>query len=430
MAEKPGGNLSKLETEIPGKSATGAVRGGAAIKPGTVLLHTYQILNVIGTGGMGEVYRARHLQLGTSHAIKVVRPELVESQTAHGLFVQEASVLREIRHDAIVQYDGLFQDEGGRVYLVMEFVEGRRLSDLLRERRALSIEQAWKLYGRLARGLAAVHGRGIVHRDLSPDNIILPGGRPEHAKLIDFGIAKVEDPRKGTTTEDGGFAGKYAFASPEQLGAFGGQVDARSDLYSLGLVLAAAATGQLLPMGADKEEAIEARRKVPRLPRAIPRALRKEIKSLLRPDPRNRPSAQDLVKRDLIRVRSETRGKEREPGRLALIVGYGFAVVVGISVAVWLSGTLPTAALFERLFPREKLQQQVVTPPVPPKPPEGEKHEEVKKPPDDIARVPEPIPSEDIDLPGKQKRSGDDRGPRKKDPQWGQIEREGAIQVE
>jgi serine/threonine protein kinase len=430
MGEKSEEDFKQMETEAPGKPAVGAALSKAAIKPGTVLLHTYQILNVIGAGGMGEVYRACHLQLGTHHAIKVVRPELVESQTARGLFVQEASVLREVRHDAVVQYDGLFQDEGGRVYLVMEFVEGRRLSDLMRERGALSGEEVWRLYGRLARGLAAVHGRGVIHRDLSPDNIILPGGQPERAKLIDFGIAKVEEPTKRASAEDGGFAGKYAFASPEQLGAFGGQVAARSDLYSLGLILAAAAAGQPLPMGTNKEEAVEARRKVPRLPRAIPRTLRKEIKTLLKPQPHDRPSAQDLVKRDLIRVRNETRSREGKGNGLVLTLGYGSAVVAGIGLALWLSGTTSPAALFERLFPRERQQQQVVKPPAPPKlPPQM-----VKNPPDDEP-VPDSIPSDPVLVPDRVPPrhvapAKEHPGRRERNPHWGQIEREGAVQLE
>lgn len=431
MGEKPGEDLRKMETEIPNKLAAGAAGDEGGIKPGTILLHTYQILNVVGTGGMGEVYRARHLQLGTFHAVKVVRPELVASQTARSLFVQEASVLREVRHDAIVQYDGLFQDEGGRVYLVMEFVEGERLSDRLRERGALSAGEVWKLYGRLARGLAAVHGRGVVHRDLSPDNIILPGGHPERAKLIDFGIAKLEEARKKPSAEDDGFAGKYAFASPEQLGAFGGQVDARSDLYSLGLVLTAAALGQPLPMGINKEEALLARRKVPRLPRAIPRGLRKELRTLLKPDLHGRPSAQDLIRRDLIRVRNATRAQEGKGSGFVLAIGYGSAVAAGIGVALWLAGVTSPAALFAKLFPhRPQPPQVVVNPPILPQPaPVVVKNPETDTPapdpilPDKIV-VPNPIPSSNVNP------SRANPGRRRQPPQWGRIEREGAIQIE
>jgi serine/threonine protein kinase len=432
MKDKPGEDLRRMETEIPLPPAVGATEGGTALKPGTVLLHTYQILNVIGTGGMGEVYRARHLQLGTFHAVKVVRPELVASHTARSLFVQEASVLREVRHDAVVQYDGLFQDEQGRVYLVMEFVAGKRLADLLRERGALAAGDVWKLYGRLARGLAAVHGRGVIHRDLSPDNIILLDGQPERAKLIDFGIAKVEEAHSRTGTEDGGFAGKYSFASPEQLGAGGAHVDARSDLYSLGLVLAAAASGQPLPMGTNKEDALAARRKVPRLPRAIPRALRKELKTLLKPDPRERPSAQDLVKRDLMRVRDETRTQAGKGNGFVLAVGYGSAVLAGIGLALWLAGVPSLATLFEQLFPPTPSQPRVVEQERPPTPPPLPV---VKKPvdnpvvpdriPPDRTVKPDSRPAENVDPPAANPR------PRKKNPlPWGQIEREGAIQVE
>ncbi len=192
---------------------------------------------------MGAVYRARHRHLGTLHAVKVIRPELVGSKTARDLFVQEARVLRDLRHEAIVQYDGLFQDESDRVYLVMEFAEGKRLADVLPERGSLAEPDVWKLYGRLARGLAAAHARGVVHRDLSPDNIILPEGRAESAKIIDFGIAQVSQAGAHHDAKTEGFAGKFGFAAPEQLGAFGGTVGPPADIYAAGLVLAAAALG-------------------------------------------------------------------------------------------------------------------------------------------------------------------------------------------
>lgn len=301
-----------------------------SLAPGTVLLNTYEILELVGTGGMGAVYRARHRQLGTSHAVKVIRPELIGSQTARGLFVQEARVLRELRHEAIVQYDGLFQDESDRVYLVMEFAEGKRLADVLAERRALSEQEVWKLYGRLARGLAAAHARGVVHRDLSPDNIILDEGRAESAKLIDFGIAQAGDEAKG----DQGFVGKLAYAAPEQLTG-GEAVGPPADLYSLGLVLAAA-SGAPLPMGTSREEAITARRRVPKVARSIPKLLRREIEELLVPDPKARPSASDLIKRDLLRA--QRAAPKREPRGVPVFLA-GSALVGGIllAVGVWIA---------------------------------------------------------------------------------------------
>ena len=148
-------------------------------------------------------------------------------------------MLRTIRHDAIVAYDGVFRDENGRLYLVMEFVDGPSLSKVIKQG-ALPPAQVRQLRDRLADGLAAAHEKGVIHRDLSPDNVILPGGDLTKAKIIDFGISKMADPEAKTIVGDD-FAGKYSYVSPEQVGLYGGKVDPRSDIYSLGLVLAAAA---------------------------------------------------------------------------------------------------------------------------------------------------------------------------------------------
>src|SRR3546814_8952459 len=124
----------------------------------------------------------------------------------------------------------------------MEFVDGPSLTSFV-EDRVLTLEEVRRLRDRLARGLAAAHDKGVIHRDMSPDNVILGHGDLEHTKIIDFGIAKLAD-SSATTIIGDDFAGRYAYASPEQIGLYGGQVDGRSDIYSLGLVLATAATGK------------------------------------------------------------------------------------------------------------------------------------------------------------------------------------------
>src|SRR3546814_456545 len=181
------------------------------------------------------------------------------------MFRREAESLRKVRNDAVVAYDGMFRDEDGRLYLVMEFVSGPSLSDVIRTR-PLTAAEVVQLRNRLAAGLGAAHDKGTVHRDISPDNIILTDGKLDNAKIIDFGIAKLTDPSARTIIGDD-FAGKYSYVSPEQLGMFGGKVDARSDIYSLGLVLAAAAIGEPLDMGMSPIPVVEARRAVPDLSR-------------------------------------------------------------------------------------------------------------------------------------------------------------------
>jgi serine/threonine protein kinase len=256
--------------------------------PGQVLGHTYEIEAHLARGGMGEVYRARHIELGTSHAIKVILPELAEDPKIISLFQEEARKLSRVRNDAVVAYEGLFKDENGVRYLVMEFVDGTQLSKIIRQG-PLSVTEVRQLRDRCAMGLAAAHEKRIFHRDIAPDNIILVGNRPEFAKIIDFGIAKSSDPGDKTVIGQD-FAGKYSYVSPEQLGLYGGVVDGRSDIYSLGLVLVAAAAGRALDMGSSPVSVVEARRTVPDLG-SVPTELRAELAPLLEPNPADRPQS-------------------------------------------------------------------------------------------------------------------------------------------
>ncbi|MGE0119204.1 MAG: serine/threonine-protein kinase [Dongiaceae bacterium] len=286
----PGLKTARPPTLAGGKPTT--------IAPGQLLGHTYRIEALLARGGMGEVYRARHAELDTEHAIKIILPELVDDAKIVDLFRREASVLRTIRHEAIVGYEGVFRDENGRLYLVMEFVDGPSLSKVLKQG-PMPPPQLRRLRDRLADGLAAAHEKGVIHRDLSPDNVILPGGDIDKAKIIDFGISKLADPEVKTIVGDD-FAGKYSYVSPEQVGLYGGRVDARSDIYSLGLVLAAVALGKPLDMGSSPITVVEARRGVPNLER-LPRELRDELAAMLQPDPANRPPSMRALVPDAVR---------------------------------------------------------------------------------------------------------------------------------
>jgi eukaryotic-like serine/threonine-protein kinase len=258
---------------------------------GSLLFGTYEITGVLGGGGMGWVYRAIHRNQGTPRAIKVIRPDLVSDPAVSQLFNREAAALLKIQHEAIVRCFDQLQDENG-VYLVMELVQGDSLTEVLKDG-PLSSAQVVALKHRIAQGLAAAHAAGIVHRDISPGNIILPDGRVEDAKLIDFGVAQVAT-AAGTIA---GFKGNLAYASPEQFGLFGGKVGPASDIYSFGLVLAEAAGGRPVPMGQTLHEACEIRKSPPRLPLNIPPELVAEIAPMVQPDPKHRPkSAGDLLK--------------------------------------------------------------------------------------------------------------------------------------
>ncbi|SJM32550.1 serine/threonine-protein kinase [Mesorhizobium delmotii] len=262
---------------------------------GTQLSGIYELDERIAFGGMGEVYRGHNIQTGDHVAIKIVLPEFARDQTILSLFRKEASILNHLSHDAVVRYHVFTIDPGiGRPYLAMEFVDGQSLFDIMR-RGPMPTEDVRKLCHRLASGLSAVHQAGAIHRDLSPDNIILPGGRVERAKIIDFGIARSATVG-GETLIGGKFAGKYNYVSPEQLGLYSGEVSEQSDIYSLGLVLAAALRGKPIDMGGSQFEIVEKRRTVPDLSE-IDGDFRGIVEAMLQPDPQDRPiSMADIAK--------------------------------------------------------------------------------------------------------------------------------------
>ena len=258
-----------------------------SVAVGTQLSGTYELDERIAAGGMGEVFRGHNIQTGDPVAIKIVLPEFARDAMILSLFRKEASILNHLSHAAIVRYHVFAIDQAiGRPYLAMEFVDGLSLVDMFPQG-PMAPADARALLARLASGLAAAHEAGIIHRDLSPDNIILPGGKVGRAKIIDFGIARSATVG-GETLLGGVFAGKYNFVSPEQLGMFGAEVTEQSDIYSLGLVMAAALRGAPLDMSGSQVEVIEKRRVVPDLS-AIDASLRPILEAMLQPDPRNRP---------------------------------------------------------------------------------------------------------------------------------------------
>jgi serine/threonine protein kinase len=263
------------------------------VSAGTRLNGIYEIEGQIGAGGMGEVYKGHAIQTGDPVAIKMMLGELVENEAALALFRKEASALHHLQHDAIVRYY-VFTVEPVllRPYLAMEFVDGRSLHDILRDG-PLPFEAVRFLMQRLASGLQAAHDRGIIHRDVSPDNVIVPQGDVRRAKIIDFGIARSTHLGQATVIGSG-FAGKYNYVSPEQLGLFGGDVTAKSDIYSLGLVLYEALTGHPLDMGGSQVEIVDKRRKVPDLG-AIDMRFRPLLERMLRPNPKDRPDSMTAV---------------------------------------------------------------------------------------------------------------------------------------
>jgi eukaryotic-like serine/threonine-protein kinase len=278
----------------PGKGpAPSGERSVTAVTTGTQIIGTYEIEKLINSGGMGEVYRGRNIHNGEPVAIKIVLPSLAHDPKIVALFQKEAMVLGRLSHEAIVRYHVFTNDPAiGRPSLVMEFVEGTALGDRI-EQGPLPLADVRVLMRRMASGLDKAHRVGVVHRDLSPDNIILEGGEVEHAKIIDFGIAKSSTIGGGTLLQ-GQFAGKFNYVSPEQLGAFGGVVDGRSDIYSLALLIAGACKGSVMEMGASIVDAVGKRSSVPDLTGIYPEMV-PLLSHMLEPDPANRPESMAAV---------------------------------------------------------------------------------------------------------------------------------------
>ena len=222
---------------------------------------TYRIIEQIGAGGMGSVYRAQHVMLGREAAVKVLHPEYNARPEVVTRFFNEARAATQVADPGIVQIFDFGHHTDGRAYIVMELLVGEGLDRRLARIGAFSIVDALRVMRQVASSLGVAHARGIVHRDIKPDNIFLcrdpevAGG--ERAKILDFGIAKLTQDTTGPVTNTKALIGTPMYMSPEQCrGA--GQVDQRSDIYSLGCVLSklltgaapfeAAGTGELIVM--------------------------------------------------------------------------------------------------------------------------------------------------------------------------------------
>ena len=270
---------------------TGELR---SLQPGDVLNHIFEVKRLIGRGGMGEVYEGININSEERVAIKVILPHLAADPQIKAMFFKEARTLTRLSHPALVQYRVLAQEpELQSFYIVTQFVDGRNLSDVLGTIEATEADMRGLLM-RLAEGLAAAHSLGAIHRDISPDNVMLEDGRLDRAKIIDFGIAKDLDASTGTIIGTG-FAGKLNYVAPEQLGDFNRNVGPWSDVYSLGLVILAVARRRDVEMGTNLVEAVDKRRAGPDLS-PIPARLRPIVEKMTKANPTERVrSMEDVI---------------------------------------------------------------------------------------------------------------------------------------
>ncbi|HXE76186.1 MAG TPA: protein kinase [Candidatus Xenobia bacterium] len=219
---------------------------------GAVIRGKYEILSKLGAGGMGTVYKARHLHFNEICALKVVKSHLLEEAEFLQRFRSEALVMRRLNHPNAVQVRDYDETEDGRPFMVLEFVDGPSLDQALASGEPLEPLRAIRIAGEVAEALSAAHQLGIVHRDIKPSNILLatdPDGS-ERAKVLDFGVAKVKEGsntlHRASLTGTGFVVGTPEYMSPEQaMGTKGDSLDGRTDLYSLGVVLYEMLTGRL-----------------------------------------------------------------------------------------------------------------------------------------------------------------------------------------
>ena len=258
------------------------------MQPGDVIADRFEVEQLSGAGGMGEVYRGRDRLSGDPVAVKVL------AEAARGAheqrFAREAAILAELRHPGIVRYVAHGTMARGVPYLVMEWLDGEDLGARLARQR-LSMEETAQLVGRIAEALGAAHSRGVVHRDLKPGNLFLQDGDVTRVKVLDFGIARFGGGARETRT--GTIVGTPGYMAPEQAQGHG-VVDARTDVFTLGCVLFECLTGRAAFVGENMMALLakilfEESPRMSELSTDMPEGLDHLVARMLSKDPAGRP---------------------------------------------------------------------------------------------------------------------------------------------
>ena len=288
---------------------------------GTIVDERYAIEELIGTGGMGRVYRAHQRSTGRDVAIKVLAERFNLKQEIVSRFSQEAKIISRLRHPNTIRLFDVGQLPDGRLYLVTELLSGVSLSSILKEG-PLDIERTMQIASQVCDALHEAHSQGIIHRDLKPANLMLETvGDREYVKVLDFGIAKLAGGDSDTTLS-GMILGTPTYMSPEQ--ALGTPVDLRSDIYSLGIILYYCVAGRP-PFAPDTPHAVvyhHVHVTPPRFselpePVSVPAKLQDLISDMLAKDRDHRPSDTREVQRRLHAVMTQPEIESTKTGEVA-----------------------------------------------------------------------------------------------------------------
>jgi serine/threonine-protein kinase len=285
---------------------------------GRVLADRYRIVSLLGSGGMGSVYRAEHVHMKKPVAVKILHRHMTTNAEVVARFEREAVAAGRIEHPNVAAATDFGKLDDGSFYLALEYVEGENLADVI-ERGPLAPYRALAITRQIADGLSAAHAAAIVHRDLKPDNVMLVerDGVQDIVKVLDFGIAKLhleEGSGNKPLTQIGTIFGTPQYMSPEQ--GQGRPVDARSDLYALGVILYEMLAGKR-PFDADDLVVVITRHVTeppPPLPSSVPEPIRALVSELLAKKPEERPQSAALLVDRIDAVLADAAVSARTPG--------------------------------------------------------------------------------------------------------------------